>query len=139
MKEVVLLADEKSHAWNFAEKIHDYLLEKYECDVPLHDIEIVPFNNKEPQMHVPGLLRQKDVYFVHDSNLFPATWWEQLLLTSDLVLNASAKSLTFVLPDMHYSRQDRKHKHHVPISARALAASISPGLRRIITMELHSP
>lgn len=139
MKKVVLLADEKAKSWEFAQKIHSYLLDKYECDVPLQNIEINPFNNKETQMHVPGLLRQKDVYFIQDSDLTPQTWWEQLLLASDLVLNASAKSLTFVLPDMYYSRQDRKHKHHVPISARAVAASISPGLRRIITMELHSP
>ena len=40
---------------------------------------------------------------------------------------------------MMYSRQDRKDKPHVPISARALAYSISSGIRRIITMDLHAP
>ena len=56
----------------------------------------------------------------------------------DLLLSASAESVSFVLPDILYSRQDRKDRPHVPISARALANSISPGLKRIITMELHA-
>jgi len=37
-----------------------------------------------------------------------------------------------------YSRKDRKEKSRVPISARALANSISSGLKRIITMDLHA-
>ena len=39
---------------------------------------------------------------------------------------------------MLYSRQDRKDKPHVPISARVVARAISPGLNRIITMDLHA-
>ena len=40
---------------------------------------------------------------------------------------------------MLYSRQDRKDRPHVPISARALSDSISPGMEKIITMDLHAP
>ena len=139
MEEVILLADQNSKAWQFAEKIQEYLKAKYEANAPpLLNIEISHFNNQEIKMHVPKNLRQKDVYFVHDPALNPQEWWVQLLLTKDLVLNASAKSLSLVLPNMLYSRQDRKHKHHVPISARALASSISPGTKRIITMDLHA-
>lgn len=40
---------------------------------------------------------------------------------------------------MLYSRQDRKDKPHVAISARAVARSIFPNIKRIITMDLHAP
>jgi len=53
-------------------------------------------------------------------------------------LSASVETITFILPNMLYSRQDRKHMSRVPISSRALANSISPGIKRIITVDLHS-
>lgn len=59
-------------------------------------------------------------------------------MLKDLLLRASAKNVTFVLPDMPYERQDRKDEPHVPISARVVAETISPGLKRVISMDLHS-
>ena len=89
-------------------------------------------------MKVKTSVRQKDVYFIHDSSKNPQDWWVNLILIKDLLLSSSAKSVSFVLPDLLYSRQDRKDKPHVPISARALANSISSDLKRIITMDLHA-
>lgn len=138
MKGVELLADKDSKAWDFALKIQKYIKEKKELDVPLKEVSIKHFNNGEIDMHVPENVRRKEVYFIHDSTKKPQDWWVELLLLRDLLLNASAESVTFVLPDLLYSRKDRKEKPHVPISARALAQSISPGLKRLITMDLHS-
>jgi ribose-phosphate pyrophosphokinase len=138
MDGVVLLADPKSKAWDFAVKIRDYLQLKGES-TPLWEVSIMPFNNKEIDMYVPENIRKKHVYFIHDSAKNPQQWWIEILLLKDLVLSASAESLTFVLPNMLYSRKDRKDKSRVPISARALARTISPNLKRIITMDLHAP
>jgi ribose-phosphate pyrophosphokinase len=137
MKEVVLLADKNSEAWDFSTKIQKYIQDKKEILIPLEEVSIQHFRNNEIDMHVPKNVRKKDVYFVQDSIKDPQEWWVELLLVKDLLLSASAESISFVLPNMLYSRKDRKEKPHVPISARALARSISHGLKRIITMDLH--
>ncbi len=138
MDGVILLADRNSRAWGFAEKVREYIRETKRVFIPLVDVSIEHFRNGEIKMHVPENMRKKEVYFIHDSTKNPQEWWIELLLIKDLLLNASAESITFVLPNMLYSRQDRKDRPHVPISARALAKSISIGLKRIITMDLHA-
>ncbi len=136
---LVLLADPESNSWNFSKKIKDYIQKVKEIDyIPLEEIEIKQFRNKEILPHVLKNIRQKDIYFIHDSTKDPQEWWVELLLIKDLLLDSSAHSVSFVLPNMLYSRQDRKDKPHVPISARTLAKSISPKLRKIITMDLHA-
>ena len=139
MENVVLLADESSRAWDFAKKIQQYISEKKCEEVKLYNVPMSFFRNNEIQIDPPENIRKKDVYFIQDSSKNPQQWWTELLLIKDMVLGASASSLTFVLPNMLYSRQDRKVKSRVPISARALANSISPGTCRIITMDLHAP
>jgi ribose-phosphate pyrophosphokinase len=139
MKNVVLLSDPKSDSWKFSEKIRDYINKTYFENVSLKEVSMKLFRNEEIDSDVPSEnLRRKDVYFIHDSNKNPQEWWVELLLLKDLLLSASAETVSFVLPNMLYSRKDWKDRPHVPISARALAASISPGLKRIITMDLHS-
>ena len=63
----------------------------------------------------------------------------QLLVMADAARRASAERITAVIPYLGYSRQDRKDKPRVPISAKLvmdiLAAS---GIDRIITMDLHA-
>lgn len=138
MKDVILLADKNSVAWNFSEKIQRYIQDEKEVQIPLEEISIKSFRNGEIDMHIPGNIRKKEIYFIQDSTKNPQQWWVELLLIKDLALSASAESLSFVLPNMLYSRKDRKDRPHVPISARALAKSISPNLKRIITMDLHA-
>lgn len=138
MDKVILLADKSSKAWDFAEKIKKYIQEKKEISIPLEEVSIKHFGNKEIDMYVPENVRKKDIYFIQDSSKNPQEWWVELLLLKDLLLSASVESVSFVLSDMLYSRKDRKEKPHVPISARTLARSISPGLKRIITMDLHA-
>jgi ribose-phosphate pyrophosphokinase len=138
MDKVLLLADPNSNAWDFAKRIQKYILETKNFLLPLQEISVRYFKNNEIDMHLPRNIRKKDIYFIHDSSKNPQDWWVQLLLLKDLLLSASAESVTFVLPDMLYSRKDRKEKPHVPISARALANSLSSGIKRLITMDLHA-
>jgi len=64
----------------------------------------------------------------------------QLLIMADAARRASAGSVTAIIPYFGYSRQDRKDKARVPISAKLvmdiLAAS---GIQRVVTMDLHAP
>jgi ribose-phosphate pyrophosphokinase len=138
MENVVFLADKNSRSWNFAVKIQEYIQNKKCENFPLYDIPIGLFRNGEIEVNPTKNLRKKDVYFIHDSSKNPQQWWVELLLVKDMALNASANSLTFVLPNLLYSRQDRKIKSRVPISSRALANSISPGVKKLFTMDLHA-
>lgn len=139
MKDVVLLADPKTSAWDFAKNVKDYIFKTKEKEVHLYNLEMNRFRDKENMPYVPENIRQKDVFLIQSSNKNPNDWLAELILIKDLCLSASVDSLSFVLPNMRYSRQDRKHCSRVPISSRAVADSISPGLKRIITMDLHSP
>ncbi len=138
MDKVVLLADPESRAWDFAEKIQKYIKKEKGEFIPLQAVSIKHFKNNEIDMHIAENVRKKEVYFVHDSSKNPQEWWVELLLLKDLLLSASVENVTFILPDMLYSRKDRKEKPHVPISARALAHSLSFGIKRIITMDMHA-
>ncbi|HLC78196.1 MAG TPA: ribose-phosphate diphosphokinase [Candidatus Nanoarchaeia archaeon] len=138
MDNAILLADPHSKSWDFALKIQRYIKETRNTEFPLKEVHFTKFRNKEIGVNIPENVRKRDVYFIHDPNKEPQDWWVELLLIKDLLLSASANSVTFVLTNMLYSRQDRKDKPHVPISARALARSISHGLRRIITIDLHA-
>jgi ribose-phosphate pyrophosphokinase len=138
MNGVILLGDKNSKSWEFAERIQNHLKKISDYDIPLREVTINHFRNGEIDMHVPENVRKKEVYFIHDSNKDPQEWWVELLLLKDLLLSASAESVSFVLPNLLYSRKDRKEKPHVPISARALARTISSGIKRIITMDMHA-
>jgi ribose-phosphate pyrophosphokinase len=64
----------------------------------------------------------------------------QLLVMADAARRASAGRITAVIPYMGYSRQDRKDKSRVPISAKLLLDIIAAaGIDRVVTMDLHAP
>jgi ribose-phosphate pyrophosphokinase len=139
MKDVVLLADPKTSAWEFAEKIKEYIRLTKEKEIHLNKLEIKVFSDKEILPIVPENIRKKDVYLVQSSNKHPNDWLAELIFIKNLCLKADVNSLSLVLPYLRYARQDRKHMSRVPISTRAVADSISDGVERIITMDLHSP
>jgi ribose-phosphate pyrophosphokinase len=58
----------------------------------------------------------------------------QLLLLIDA---CEQSENTLVLPYMGYARQDKKFNEGEPISARVIARALSPGVRRVITVDIH--
>jgi ribose-phosphate pyrophosphokinase len=63
----------------------------------------------------------------------------QLLIITDALKRASARSITAVIPYYGYARQDRKVKPRVPISAKLVADLITvAGVNRVISMDLHA-
>ena len=143
MVDVVLLADPNSKVWDFTKRIHEYIVLNYygiknDDKFPLVPLDIKNFGNKEICPHVPVNIRRKEVYFVHDSSLDPSMWWTKLTLVKDLLRSSAAERVNFVIPNLLWSRQDRKHKPRVPISTRAVARTISPGISRMISMDMHS-
>ena len=63
----------------------------------------------------------------------------QLLIVMDAMRRASAERITAVIPYYGYSRQDRKVKPRVPISAKLVADLITTaGANRVVSMDLHA-
>jgi ribose-phosphate pyrophosphokinase len=63
----------------------------------------------------------------------------QLLVMADAARRASAGRIIAVVPYLCYTRQDRKDKPRVPISAKLVMDLLeASGIQRIITMDLHA-
>jgi ribose-phosphate pyrophosphokinase len=63
----------------------------------------------------------------------------ELLIITDALRRASAKSICAVIPYFGYARQDRKHAGRVPITAKLVANLIATsGVDRVLTMDLHA-
>jgi ribose-phosphate pyrophosphokinase len=86
-------------------------------------------------------IRGKDVFLIQGpGNGSSNDYLMQLLIMADAARRASAGKIIAVMPMMFYTRQDKKDKSRVPISAKLTLDLIqSSGIDRVLTMDLHSP
>lgn len=138
MEKAVILADDKSNSWNFALETADKIFKKYGEKAEVANVEISRFPDGEVYAYIPKNLRQKRVFFIHDSSKEPDKWLSELLVVNDAISRASSEAIIDVLPYLRFSRQDRKDKPHVPITARLVADAISLRAARVITTDLHA-
>jgi len=106
---------------------------------PVAEASIQTFSDGETYLQIKENVRGMDVFVVQptcspvDKNLM------EMLLMLDALRRASARRITAVLPYYGYSRQDRKDKPRVPISAKLVASLIeTAGANRVLTMDLHA-
>lgn len=118
---------------DLAEDICDHL------GATLGAASVQTFADGEIYLQIKQNVRGMDVFVVQptcgpvDRNLI------ELLLFLDALRRASAKRITAVLPYYGYSRQDRKDKPRVPISAKLVASLIeTAGADRVLAMDLHA-
>jgi ribose-phosphate pyrophosphokinase len=105
---------------------------------PLGEMSIKTFADGEIWIKYEENIRGRDVYLIQSTNS-PADNIIELALMIDAAVRASADRVTVVIPYFGYSRQDRKDKPRVPISARVMVDIFSVmGVSRIISMDLHS-
>ena len=98
------------------------------------------FSDGEVRLQILENVRGTDVFIVQptcnpvDTNLM------ELLLMMDALKRASARRITPVVPYYGYSRQDRKDRPRVPVSAKLVADLLTAaGADRALTMDLHVP
>lgn len=139
--EVLILADPKGGAWDFARKIYDFLNSDPERQVKyrLGEVEIVRFNDGEIFARVLTNVRKKVCFFVHDSSMGAQDWAMSLVQINDALKRSSAGKVHNVLPYIKYSRQDRMTGPRTPISAGVLAKMICLGADGVISTDLHNP
>ena len=108
--------------------------------VPLGQCLVTRFSDDEVRVQILENVRGADVFVVQptcrpvNSNLM------ELFLMIDALKRASARRITPVIAYYGYSRQDRKDRPRVPISAKLVADLLmAAGADRVLSMDLHVP
>lgn len=97
------------------------------------------FSDGEIQVELGENIRGRDVFVIQSTSTPVNDNLMQLLIIMDAMRRASAERITAVIPYYGYSRQDRKVKPRVPISAKLVADLITAaGANRVVSMDLHA-
>ena len=97
------------------------------------------FSDGEAHLQIDENVRGTDVFVVQPTCTPVDRHLLELLLMLDAMRRASAKRITAVLPYYGYSRQDRKDRPRVPISAKLVASLlVASGADRVLTLDLHA-
>ena len=102
-------------------------------------IVVRSFSDGETQVEVGENVRGQDVFVVQSTCTPVNDNLMELLIMMDAMRRASAERITAVVPYYGYSRQDRKVKPRVPISAKLVSDLITvAGANRVVSMDLHA-
>ena len=103
------------------------------------DETVTTFADGEKRVIIPENLRKRNVFIIQstcppvDSNIM------ELFLIIDAAKRSSASEVSAIIPYFGYSRQDRKDRPRVPISASIISRLIEyAGADRIVTVDIHS-
>lgn len=97
------------------------------------------FPDGEISLQVQENVRGREVFVMQPIALDPNNYLMEMLIMIDSLRRASARSICAVIPYFGYSRQDRKDKPRVPITAKLVAnLLVNSGATRVLTMDLHT-
>ena len=97
------------------------------------------FADGEKRIVIPENLRKRDVFIIQPTCPPVDASIMELLLIIDAAKRSSASEVSAIIPYFGYSRQDRKDRPRVPISAALIAGLIEhSGADRILTIDIHS-
>ncbi|MBW1689922.1 MAG: phosphoribosylpyrophosphate synthetase [Deltaproteobacteria bacterium] len=97
------------------------------------------FSDGETRIELDENVRGRDAFILQSTCSPVNDNLMQLLIITDALKRASARSITAVIPYYGYARQDRKVKPRVPISAKLVADLITvAGVNRVISIDLHA-
>lgn len=110
-----------------------------ELGVKLGQIVLKEFPDGELAVEIGETVRGREVFVLQSIARDPNRYLMELLLIVDALKRSSAKSIVAILPYYGYSRQDRKDKPRVPITARLVADLLeAAGVTQVLTMDLHA-
>jgi ribose-phosphate pyrophosphokinase 1 len=100
------------------------------------------FADQSIDVRIGSSVRDQDVYVIqsgHSSFIDPNDSLMELLIILSACKTASARRITAVIPSFPYSRQNKKDKSRVPITAKMIANMITvAGAEHVITVDLHA-
>ncbi len=107
--------------------------------VELGKSTVTKFSDGEISVSIWESVRGKDCFIIQSTCVPVNDNIMELLIMSDALRRASARSVTAVIPYFGYARQDRKAKARDPITSKLIANMITAaGVGRVITMDLHA-
>ena len=107
--------------------------------VELSKSTVTKFSDGEISISIWESVRGKDCFIIQSTCGPVNDNIMELLIMSDALRRASARSVTAVIPYFGYARQDRKAKARDPITSKLIANMITAaGVNRVITMDLHA-
>ncbi|MBW2005629.1 MAG: ribose-phosphate diphosphokinase, partial [Deltaproteobacteria bacterium] len=93
------------------------------------------FSDGEIRIEIDENVRGRETFILQSTSSPVNDNLMQLLIITDALKRASARSITAVIPYYGYARQDRKVKPRVPISAKLVADLITvAGVNRVISV-----
>ncbi|MEW5946199.1 MAG: ribose-phosphate pyrophosphokinase [bacterium] len=106
---------------------------------PLGQLKVGRFSDGEINVVVDESMRGKDLFIIQsvchpvNDNLM------ELLVMTDGLKRASARTISAVIPYYGYARQDKKVKPREPITAKLIADLLeTAGVDRVLVMDLHA-
>jgi ribose-phosphate pyrophosphokinase len=106
--------------------------------IPLGNIKLGRFADGEVRVQILDDVRDCDIFIVNPTNP-PAENLLEMVLIAEAIRGSSAGRITLVPTYLGYSRQDRKDRPRVPISARVIISMLSlSGADRVLLFDLHS-
>ncbi len=125
----------------FSGSSHPALAEKVaqEAGLELGKIDLGVFPDREIFARVRENVRGRDVFVLQTIARHPNRYLMELLLIVDAVKRAAARSVVAIIPYFGYSRQDRRDRPRVPITAKLVADLLqAAGVKQVVTMDLHT-
>lgn len=100
---------------------------------------IKKFSDGEISVVVDESVRGCDVFFIQSTCAPANDNLMEILIMTDALRRAAARSVTAVIPYFGYARQERKTKARDPISAKLVANLLTTaGIDRVLTMDIHA-
>lgn len=107
--------------------------------ISLGKLDLNRFPDGEISLQVLDNVRGRDVFVLQTIALDPNNYLMELLILVDALKRAAAHTINVVIPYYGYSRQDRKDKPRVPITAKLVANMLEEaGVTQVLTMDLHA-
>jgi len=105
----------------------------------LADIRLKQFADGEITLQILENVRGADCFIVQPTCKPVEFHLMEILLMTDAMKRASARTVTAVVPYYGYARQDRKDKPRVPVSAKLVSSLIErAGASRVVAIDLHA-
>ncbi|MCF7931848.1 MAG: ribose-phosphate pyrophosphokinase [Acholeplasmataceae bacterium] len=107
--------------------------------IEISNVDVVQFADGEISVNIEESVRGHDVFVIQSTSAPANEHLMELLILTDAVKRASARTLTVLMPYYGYSRQDRKSKSRQPITAKLVADMLQiAGINRLICIDLHA-
>ena len=117
----------------FAQQIAEHL------DTNLINATTDRFPDGETKIEIHDNVRKKDVFLIQPFSEPQDHHIMEAAFMVDALRRASAADITMVIPYFGYSRQDRKERPRVPISAKVVTDIFAnQGVDRLVSVDLHS-